>query len=198
MNRFFYRCSSCFLKFAADAAGSVGPRVESCPVCDERYVKCLGSTRGVVSWRVPCDDRCVYAEGPDCSCSCGGKNHGSRLLVPVLSGVVEFSGRGPLWMVDDIRAKWQAWRAELVAIEMGRPERVKLAFAAGRSGSDAERALVRSWSSWWSVLREGCDSWPARALKLRQFRAAFPDAGTAQIIGGAPVGAAAVGQLLLF
>lgn len=23
-----------------------------------------------------CDDRCVYAQGDDCSCSCGGQNHG--------------------------------------------------------------------------------------------------------------------------
>lgn len=23
-----------------------------------------------------CDDRCTYATGNDCECSCGGKNHG--------------------------------------------------------------------------------------------------------------------------
>ena len=26
--------------------------------------------------RVRCTDRCHYAKGPDCSCSCGGENHG--------------------------------------------------------------------------------------------------------------------------
>ncbi len=25
--------------------------------------------------RIPCDDRCQYATGPICSCSCGGRNH---------------------------------------------------------------------------------------------------------------------------
>ncbi len=26
-----------------------------------------------------CDDRCVYAKGHDCNCSCSGKNHGKGL-----------------------------------------------------------------------------------------------------------------------
>ena len=34
--------------------------------------------RGVVGTvtATPCDERCFYAEGPQCSCSCGGINHG--------------------------------------------------------------------------------------------------------------------------
>ena len=26
-----------------------------------------------------CDSRCTHAKGPNCDCSCGGKNHGSGL-----------------------------------------------------------------------------------------------------------------------
>lgn len=28
----------------------------------------------------PCDDRCTHAKGNDCSCQCGGKNHGIHAI----------------------------------------------------------------------------------------------------------------------
>jgi hypothetical protein len=31
----------------------------------------------------PCDDRCTSARGPNCSCRCGGENHGSNMTVTV-------------------------------------------------------------------------------------------------------------------
>lgn len=33
--------------------------------------------RGKYRARRACDVRCVYAKGPDCECSCAGKNHGA-------------------------------------------------------------------------------------------------------------------------
>jgi hypothetical protein len=30
-----------------------------------------------------CDERCTNASGPNCDCSCGGKNHGTRKTVQV-------------------------------------------------------------------------------------------------------------------
>jgi hypothetical protein len=35
-----------------------------------------GAVGKVVVTATPCDARCYYAEGPDCNCSCGGRNHG--------------------------------------------------------------------------------------------------------------------------
>lgn len=32
----------------------------------------------------PCDASCTHARGPRCDCSCGGKNHGSRLVVKII------------------------------------------------------------------------------------------------------------------
>jgi hypothetical protein len=34
--------------------------------------------RGILRPESPCDDRCVYAKGNLCECSCGGKNHGKH------------------------------------------------------------------------------------------------------------------------
>lgn len=36
------------------------------------------------SWACPCDARCTNAPGPKCECSCGGKNHGTGIVVRVL------------------------------------------------------------------------------------------------------------------
>lgn len=36
----------------------------------------LDSIRGRVT-NHKCDAKCLYAKGPSCDCSCGGKNHGS-------------------------------------------------------------------------------------------------------------------------
>ncbi len=111
-NRFFFRCGRCLFKFTADSEGYKRPDVPACPVCAREYVECLGATKGVVSLGVPCNDVCVFAEGPDCSCTCGGKNHGSRLLIPVLRGVVDFqSGRFPT--LEAARREWESWQARL-------------------------------------------------------------------------------------
>ncbi len=32
-----------------------------------------------------CDDRCTGARGPNCDCACGGKNHGTSLMVEYVS-----------------------------------------------------------------------------------------------------------------
>jgi hypothetical protein len=113
LNRFFFRCPRCLFKFTADAEGFRAPRVESCGVCQFAHVRCLGATKGVLSYATPCNDVCVFAEGPDCSCSCGGRNHGARLVVPVVRNVVEFTGRLPT--LERARALWNAWDLRVAA-----------------------------------------------------------------------------------
>lgn len=44
-----------------------------CPTCRTRCE--ITPVRAVHSDH-PCDARCMGAVGPDCSCSCGGRNHG--------------------------------------------------------------------------------------------------------------------------
>ena len=42
----------------------------------ERYGVCDVDTESSVSQAYKCDERCQEAEGPDCTCSCGGEFHG--------------------------------------------------------------------------------------------------------------------------
>jgi hypothetical protein len=43
--------------------------------CDWKVSQVKGTTNPAVK----CDGRCTHAKGPNCDCSCGGKNHGSQL-----------------------------------------------------------------------------------------------------------------------
>jgi len=82
MTRYYYRCSDCLSTVVLE---------EKLPVvecaCGGR-LELLGPVTNVGRWRrvedrPPCDGRCTGARGPKCDCSCGGKNHGTRLLVTV-------------------------------------------------------------------------------------------------------------------
>lgn len=42
-----------------------------------RYPLRWKAINGVVSEKHVCDARCINAIGPNCECSCGGKNHGA-------------------------------------------------------------------------------------------------------------------------
>ncbi len=193
MNRFFFRCGRCFFKFTADVEGYKAPEIGACPVCSNPWVKCLGATKGVLKVGVLCNDKCVFAEGPDCSCSCAGRNHGSRLLVPVIANVVDFSGRGPSWRrVEEAAAKWAWWCGELVKVDaMPVPDEKRLAYS------------FQSFKRW---LKRDAASWPAREKGLAEFRAKFgvPVAapGPSLVLPGSAAGvvlaASSFGQLSLF
>jgi hypothetical protein len=43
--------------------------------CDGRSLK-VNRVKGIFVADKPCDARCMGATGPNCSCSCGGENHG--------------------------------------------------------------------------------------------------------------------------
>lgn len=40
--------------------------------------------RGTYSADVRCNGKCTHAKGGDCTCSCGGKNHGTGLVLSAL------------------------------------------------------------------------------------------------------------------
>lgn len=93
MSRWFIRCRSCLLVAALDGQSdycpSAGRKLNMlCSAC-EGQIEVMGrvylDTRLVTdASRCPCDTRCTSAKGPNCDCSCGGKNHGSNLLVQVV------------------------------------------------------------------------------------------------------------------
>ena len=75
---------------------------------------------------VPCDAKCVFAIGKTCDCSCGGKNHGSGLLAPVIRGVVDFSGvRVPGY--QQTAADYRAYLARLQSLRDSPPAAVAAA-----------------------------------------------------------------------
>lgn len=51
------------------------PPAVACPSC--RRPTSGQTVRGRFSALHRCDARCIYAKGPECECSCGGKNHGA-------------------------------------------------------------------------------------------------------------------------
>lgn len=84
--RNFYRCRSCLSVVAVDGKMPHGAVCGACgrsgwwhmgEVHQDRLVK--------VEDRCACDDRCTSARGPKCNCRCGGKNHGTHLVVTVVT-----------------------------------------------------------------------------------------------------------------
>lgn len=90
MARYFIRCSDCLAVGAVDVEGSPRPYT---PAVMPGVCPCGGSTEVMGRVQGPrlardvtesvCDDRCTNAKGPHCSCTCGGKNHGSKAVVTV-------------------------------------------------------------------------------------------------------------------
>lgn len=92
-NRHFYRCRACchtvavegLLETEQTSNGATVPKARC--VCEGRleYIGRVGRKPGLWrdSERCACDARCTNAPGPQCDCSCGGVNHGTKRVVPV-------------------------------------------------------------------------------------------------------------------
>ena len=87
-DRYFVRCTTCLAISAVDELPD--PYTWKCGVCDGG-IEIMGHVERnrlvQTSYVSPCDDRCCFARGPHCDCQCGGKNHGSKLLVRVTRDV---------------------------------------------------------------------------------------------------------------
>lgn len=82
--RYFVRCLDCLAVVAIDVVAV--PAAMTCGACGGT-VENMGRVQGkrvVFDDRAcPCDTRCTSATGPNCDCSCRGKNHGSGVVVDV-------------------------------------------------------------------------------------------------------------------
>lgn len=93
--RHFYRCRSCCHVVAVDGKLATtwvertgNAEITTRCVCDGK-LELLGRVcrkPGLVldGERCACDGRCTGAPGPMCDCRCGGANHGTGRVVPVL------------------------------------------------------------------------------------------------------------------
>ena len=101
INRYFVRCRICL----AVAAIEEHPHQVQCGICDApmEYMGRVERDRLIRDeLRTPCDDRCTFARGNHCDCKCGGKNHGSKMLVTVRHDC------GPVPIVTAPRGRHQA------------------------------------------------------------------------------------------
>lgn len=72
------RCPTCGLTVGKENTPT-GTRT-TCPGCATVIV--MTGIRAVYNGAMPCDDRCMYAVGPYCSCACGGENHCRGFIPP--------------------------------------------------------------------------------------------------------------------
>jgi len=85
--RRFFRCPECLSVWATDTKEDDMPAA-GCPYAcgyadapeDLGRVNAAGRLHHHTGQRPPCDSACVYAQGPNCVCSCLGANHGGGRL----------------------------------------------------------------------------------------------------------------------
>ena len=96
------------------------------------------------SARDACDNRCMGAKGPSCSCKCEGENHGAGILVIVTLGG---DAKVPILHPPDTGAaeRGQAWRALC--------QETKRAIA--RAYPELEQKAQGKWIANWTRYLEG-------------------------------------------
>ena len=75
------KCPGCGQGVAIDAA--FGKKVQ-CPACG--IAVRLAQVKGTYSDEIGCDDRCMYARAPSCTCACAGEGHFLGWQVDLTSG----------------------------------------------------------------------------------------------------------------
>ena len=88
----FYRCAGCLNVFTTEGrlTDAIWNKYEKAEcVCGSDRVEYLGQS--TVDQRIKearelcaCDFRCTEARGPNCTCKCGGVNHGTGLMITVI------------------------------------------------------------------------------------------------------------------
>jgi hypothetical protein len=116
MDRHFYRCYDCLTVMAAE----VFERDAECGLCGgpiEHMGRVERDRLVKHGMECACDFRCTSARGPKCDCKCGGKNHGSGLVIPVRYDM----GAKPVLVAPNsakaqaVAEEWRAGQAVLVA-----------------------------------------------------------------------------------
>lgn len=162
MNRFFYICPDCLFHAAAEAEGHRAPPAGQCPVCSQN-MQIQGATRGVLSYQTPCDDRCTMATGRNCTCNCGGRNHGSQIVVPIINKFLDLT-HYPQAPLAELRANWQKWHRLTTTLT----EQLPADLATALDDYDQGRRITGS--LWNDVINFRRATRHARSLKLYRLR----------------------------
>jgi len=84
VSRWFVRCRICL---AVSAIEEHPASMMQCGLCAGQLENMGRVERDRLvrdEFLCPCDDRCTSAKGPNCTCKCSGKHHGSNLIVHVV------------------------------------------------------------------------------------------------------------------
>ena len=85
INRWFVRCATCLAVSAVEEHPNIGDW--QCGICGGSFESMGRVERDRLIHEhtaAICDDRCTSARGPICCCKCGGKYHGSHMVVRVV------------------------------------------------------------------------------------------------------------------
>lgn len=114
--RYYVRCHDCLsvMVMASPQAPGRSMRFE-CGACGGGLTLMGEVTRDGKRWArrevvSVCDARCTNAHGPSCDCTCGGRNHGSHLVVEVVRAEGRLPRMTPV-KVEQARALGEAYRA---------------------------------------------------------------------------------------
>ena len=124
----FYRCRGCLNVFTTEGrlTAEIWSKIERAEcVCGSERVEYLGQS--TVDQRIKetrelcaCDFRCTEARGPNCTCKCGGVNHGTGLMIKVTrdkGAVPKLESPSPI--------KWKRTRDEWIAAQKAAEERMQ-------------------------------------------------------------------------
>lgn len=135
INRWYVKCPGCLGLGVIELEHA--PHGATCEQCGDTMTL-MGRVQGdryiLTGEACACDDRCLGALGPQCVCSCGGKNHGKGLVAGTVTVVVA-SGKLVVRVIKAEeaaarRAEWEAGSVEVrEAIHTAYPELA--AYAAG-------------------------------------------------------------------
>lgn len=85
INRHYYKCPVCLSVMVIEREKHTRTY---CSICDVELLW-MGRVSGDLYIReekkCACDERCTGAQGPNCDCKCGGKNHGTGAVVTVIT-----------------------------------------------------------------------------------------------------------------
>lgn len=172
VNRWFLRCLDCCAVTAVEKdpveyaywQGQKLYPINKAPKCEcggvNKVIGRVGSRDRftAMSLRCPCDSRCTNAPGPNCECSCGGANHGTRRLVCVkvdAGGIPRTQGAN-IEAANEYRAAKEAAKQRLAALPFAED------FAAGK--------FIPDRSAWEHIRFERAKYAKAKALKSHASR----------------------------
>lgn len=150
MERHFYRCLACLDVIAVEGARLMphhDGRRDVGPYCDcGGKLDWMGRVRqnNLVRFeeRCPCDSRCTCATGPNCDCSCGGANHGTKRTVTVTI----VTGKAPTVNAREDLETRKARAAEFTAAKTAAIGRIDLATGGAiTAANEGRRVSHENW-----------------------------------------------------